>query len=164
MFIYELSGCGFEFCCSHLNFRFCTCFEQGVSWHSGNYRVWIDSETRMWHDKNIQSVRTFHHSINLKYLLQYEFASLLIFSRSKFCSSLIDHLYKYQKVPTSGCFLYKLSIKGVIAKIIHEYKVKPHSKLKSKLIHGNTILYLHLITHISHQHKSDRLKKTCTYQ
>ena len=23
------------------------------SWHSGNYRVWIHSETRTWHDKNI---------------------------------------------------------------------------------------------------------------
>ena len=56
MFIYELSGCGFESCCSHLNFRFRTCFEQGVPWHSGNYRVWIQSEMDIWHDKNIQSI------------------------------------------------------------------------------------------------------------
>ena len=74
LFVYELSGCGFESFCSHLNFRFCTCFKQGVPWHSdnyrewihskmrmwhpwrsGNYRVWIHSETPMWHDKNIQS-------------------------------------------------------------------------------------------------------------
>ena len=41
VFIYELSGCGFESICSHLNFRFCACFKQGVPWHSGNYRVWI---------------------------------------------------------------------------------------------------------------------------
>ena len=27
---YELSGCGFESSCSHLNFRFRACFEQGV--------------------------------------------------------------------------------------------------------------------------------------
>ena len=40
---------------SHLNFRFRTCFEQGVPWYSGSYRVWIHSETRTWHDKNIQS-------------------------------------------------------------------------------------------------------------
>ena len=26
------------------------------SWHSGNYRVWIHSETRTWHDKNIQFI------------------------------------------------------------------------------------------------------------
>ena len=39
VFIYELSGCGFESCCCPLNFRYCTCFEQGVPWHSGNYRV-----------------------------------------------------------------------------------------------------------------------------
>ena len=55
LFVYELSGCGFESSCSHLNFRFCACFEEGVPWHSGNYRVWIHSETRTWHDKNIQS-------------------------------------------------------------------------------------------------------------
>ena len=28
VFVYKLSGCGFESGCSHLNFRFCTCFEQ----------------------------------------------------------------------------------------------------------------------------------------
>ena len=54
VFVFELSGRGFESSCSHLNFRFCACFEQGVPWHSGNYREWIHSETRMWHDKNIQ--------------------------------------------------------------------------------------------------------------
>ena len=55
VFVYELSGCGFESSCSHLNFRFRACFEQRVSWHSGNYKVWIHSEMRTWHDKNIQS-------------------------------------------------------------------------------------------------------------
>ena len=55
VFVDELSGCGFESSCSHLNFRFRACFEQGVPWHSGNYRVWIHSKTHMWHDKNIQS-------------------------------------------------------------------------------------------------------------
>ena len=44
-----------KFSCSHLSFRFYTCFEQGIPWHSGNYRVWINSETRTWDDKNIQS-------------------------------------------------------------------------------------------------------------
>ena len=43
-----------ESSCSHLNFRLRPCFEQGVSWHSGNYRVWIHSEMRAWHDKNLQ--------------------------------------------------------------------------------------------------------------
>ena len=36
---YELSGCGFESSHSHLNFRSCSCFEQGVPWLSGNYRL-----------------------------------------------------------------------------------------------------------------------------
>ena len=31
--IYELSGSGFESSCSHLNFRFHVCFEQGVHIH-----------------------------------------------------------------------------------------------------------------------------------
>ena len=29
-----------------------SCFEQGVPWHSRNYRVWIHAHR--WHDKNIQ--------------------------------------------------------------------------------------------------------------
>ena len=55
VFVYELSGCGFESRCSHLNFRFRARSEQGVPWHSGNYRVWIRSDTRTWHDNNIKS-------------------------------------------------------------------------------------------------------------
>ena len=55
MFVYELSGCGLESSCCHLNFRFRACFEQGVHWHSWNCRVCTHSETRTWHDKNIQS-------------------------------------------------------------------------------------------------------------
>ena len=30
-------------------------FEQEVPWHSGNYRMQYHSETRTWHDNNIQS-------------------------------------------------------------------------------------------------------------
>ena len=55
VFLYELSGSGFESSCSHLNFRFHVCFKQGVPSHPGNYRVWIHSETCTWHDQNIQS-------------------------------------------------------------------------------------------------------------
>ena len=29
--------------------------KKGVPWHSGNYRLWIQCETGMWHDNNIQS-------------------------------------------------------------------------------------------------------------
>ena len=59
-FVYELSGCGFEFRCSHLNFRYRACFQQGVPWHSGKYGASIHSETLTWHDKNIQSVTLDH--------------------------------------------------------------------------------------------------------
>ena len=47
-------GSGFESSCSHWNVRYRPCFEQGVPWHLGNYRVWIHSETLTWHDKSIQ--------------------------------------------------------------------------------------------------------------
>ena len=55
VFVYELSGCGFESCCCHLNFRYGACFEQGVPRYSGNYRVWIHTETCTWHDKSMKS-------------------------------------------------------------------------------------------------------------
>ena len=55
VFVYELSSCGFEYRRSHLNFRYRAYFEQGVPWYLGNCRVWIHSETRTWHDKNVHS-------------------------------------------------------------------------------------------------------------
>ena len=78
VFVYELNGCGFESRCSHLNFGFRACFEQGVPWHSGNYRVWIHSETRTWHDKNIQSNKLLTDSI----LSFSNFKLLFVFSSS----------------------------------------------------------------------------------
>ena len=33
VFVNEVSGCGFESRCCHLNFRYDACFEQGVPWH-----------------------------------------------------------------------------------------------------------------------------------
>ena len=39
VFIYGVSGFGFESRCCQLNFRDRTCSEKGVLWHSGNYRV-----------------------------------------------------------------------------------------------------------------------------
>ena len=44
-------SCGLESSCINLNFRFRTCFEQGLTWHSGNCRVWIHWENRKWHDR-----------------------------------------------------------------------------------------------------------------
>ena len=36
VFVYQLSGSGFESRCCHLYFRYHACFEQGVPGHSGN--------------------------------------------------------------------------------------------------------------------------------
>ena len=48
VFVYKLSGSGSKSSCSHLNFRFHACFEQGVPWHSGNDRVSTHSEMHLW--------------------------------------------------------------------------------------------------------------------
>ena len=76
VFVYDLSGCGFQCSCSHLNFTICACFEQGVPWHSGNHEVWIHPETLTWHDKNKESIKILietHvkllHNITLKNVL-----------------------------------------------------------------------------------------------
>ena len=45
----------FIYFCIHFNFRFHTCFELGILWHSGNHRAWIHAEMCTWDDKNIQS-------------------------------------------------------------------------------------------------------------
>ena len=69
----RLGSSGLESSWSHFTFRFPVCFEQGVPWHSGNYGVWIHSETRTWHDKDIHYyaiLRIFSHGI---------FADLFIF-------------------------------------------------------------------------------------
>ena len=54
-FVFELNAWGFESSCSHITLKFYTCFEHGVLWHSGNYSLWILSETPRWHRKIIQS-------------------------------------------------------------------------------------------------------------
>ena len=59
VFVYKLRGCGFESRCSHLNFRYCACFEQVVPWYSDNYRVQIYAKTCAWH-KNKQ-----HEDVNV---------------------------------------------------------------------------------------------------
>ena len=46
VFVYVLIDCRCESRCCHINCRFGACFKQGVPWHSGNYRVLIQSETR----------------------------------------------------------------------------------------------------------------------
>ena len=56
VFVFELTGSGFASSCSHLKFIFRAWFEQGVSWHSDNYRVWIPYEARPWHEKNTNSM------------------------------------------------------------------------------------------------------------
>ena len=53
VFVYELSGSGFESRCSYLNFKYRAFFEQGVPWS-------------VWHDKNTQLQLTVYFSIFTK--------------------------------------------------------------------------------------------------
>ena len=55
VFVYELSDYRLVSSSSQLNFRFRAWFKQGVPQHSGNYKGRTHSETRRWHDNNIQS-------------------------------------------------------------------------------------------------------------
>ena len=91
VFVYELSGSGFESSCNHLNFKFHACFEQVVPWHSGNCRVWIHSETRTWHDKSIQSIWDSNMRISVwkKSIFYYFISSQYEIQRSP-CSSLVS--------------------------------------------------------------------------
>ena len=66
VFLYKLSGCWFRSSCSHSDVKFCASFEQEVSWHSGNYRMWIDSEKCKSHDKNIHSIVTYIFQLTIK--------------------------------------------------------------------------------------------------
>ena len=61
VFVYELNGCGFEPCCSHLNFEYRACLKEGVPWHSGNCSVWIHSKTRTWHVTTYSQELSFNH-------------------------------------------------------------------------------------------------------
>ena len=78
LFVYELSDCGFESRCNHLNLRYRACFEQGAPWHSRNYRVQIHSKMRMRHDKNAQSLcdpcyifeYVYSHTFHVNFLLK----------------------------------------------------------------------------------------------
>ena len=40
----------------------------GVPWHSGNYRVWIHSKMRTWHDKNMQCMICLSRPCHFKFL------------------------------------------------------------------------------------------------
>ena len=112
VFVYELSGCGFESRCSHLIFRYGACFEQGVPWHSGNCGVWIHSQTRTWHDKK----HTLHHLVDLN-LVKKNFVGY----GGKKCHELLDyfllmkkakHLWFSKKIgfePKNG-FLWKTNV------------------------------------------------------
>ena len=58
-FVYEISGCGIDYCYSYVNFRYRAYFEQGAPWYPDNYRVYIHSKTWLWHDKKNTQLKNF---------------------------------------------------------------------------------------------------------
>ena len=111
MFIYKLSGCGFEILLQSLKLQIMCCFEQDVPWHLGNYRVYIHSETCTWY-KNIQSLMYIKKSkaskidpsgtpasvqLPIKMLFLFKTAFWNLFSR-KFCIGFKDLLVIVIKV------------------------------------------------------------------
>ena len=112
MFVSELNGCGFKSSCSQLNFRFRACFEQGVLWHSSNYRVWSLSGTCAWHDKNKQLIYNVEkkHYRSCKDLNIYEITFKTVFKSFKSRGSNFRILYgccKVQKLLVDNCLLFK---------------------------------------------------------
>ena len=99
---YQLSGFRVETRCSLLNFRLNACFEQEVSWNSGNYRVWIHSKTRTWHDKNIQS------NAPHKYVLTTQLSHLG--SLPKWSSVCLRTKWSWLRVPLQSLKLYILAL------------------------------------------------------
>ena len=107
VFVCKLSDCEFESSCSHLNFRFRACLEQGVPWHSGNYRVWICSETCTWYDKMIKSNAPYRQVLRTLicpvWLSGWAFVYVLIgcrfeFSRSHLKLWILDDVLNFIKI------------------------------------------------------------------
>ena len=94
VFVYELSDCGFESRCCHLNFRYCAFFKQGVPWDSRHYRGYFHSETRTWHDNNIKSTL----GSQKWFLIQKISQSWLAVKNVSFKVVNLDTLSKYRRV------------------------------------------------------------------
>ena len=88
--------------CSHLNFRYRTCFQQRVPWHSSNYRVWIHSKTRTWLDKNMQSRQHFFEALSLSFK-----SFSFFFNFSKFACHVLIPFWSFFVIWLSSFFLYK---------------------------------------------------------
>ena len=122
MFVYELSGYGFESSFSHLNFRFRACLEQGVPWHSGNYRERIHSETRTWHDKNIQYL-LIAFGFNFKSLIlihTYLNDRIQVTKADSFYSEILQIIYGAPQGSTLGPLLYNVDL--IYLFLVEHYK------------------------------------------
>ena len=104
VFVYELSGFGFQSSCSHLNFRFRGCLEQGAPRCWRNDRVQIQSEAGTSHDQMHQTCKYSEHSPIIWSVRPNGWGVVYELSRSCFESSCSHFSFSYrvfleQRVP-----------------------------------------------------------------
>ena len=112
VFVYELSGCGFEFRSIELNLRYRAYFEQRVPRHLRNYRLWNHSEMCTWRDNN-------HDDSTNKYS-QY--------------SSIIWPIWPngWVFVPCKNLFFrYRACFEQRVPRHSDNYRVRNHSKMRT---------------------------------
>ena len=103
LFVYELSGCGFESSCNHLNFRFRACFEQGrlftpVNNYFGNLRAAMKGFLLKSLKNTSEQAHFYQHCKPVNCALTKKWSSLL-----EFCKAfLIIHVLF--GTPPNGCF------------------------------------------------------------
>ena len=118
-FVYEISGCGIDYCYSYVNFRYHAYFEQGAPWYPDNYRVYIHSKTWLWHDKKNTQLKNFLPLYTV----------LLIYSKVK--ASQILHGKTTQVAPSKN-WIKAISIHQIrkIFPVFHIYLVVKKSQEK----------------------------------
>ena len=126
MFVYELSGCEFKSRCCDLNFRCGACFNKEFLDIKANYRVWIHSETRTWHDNNIKSIETdgsdHHHPLHKNATNKLRYCKYKLFDKRRLLKDVSDLPEKANYAEWENHFLIVLN---------------KHAPLKSKVITGN---------------------------
>ena len=135
-FVYEISGCGIDSCCSYLNFRYHACFEQGAPWYSDNCWVYIHSKTWIWHDKK---------NTQLKHFLPL-YTVLLIYSKVK--ASQILHGETTQVTPSKNC-IKVISIHQIrkTFPVFHIYLVVKKSQKKPGFLANISSTFFNIIGH-----------------
>ena len=102
----------------HLNFRYCACFEEGVPWHSGNYRVYFHSEMCTWHDNDIQG-------LHFPGTIWYRMINITFYFSAEKCLKLLGIIFILKFYAQVGkftkifCIWKRLSLKELVLEEAH---------------------------------------------